>query len=1016
MVTRFVLIELLVGIVGGFSALVLFLAFTWTDVFRPVLYGMVTAIGILVGLEIPLLMRILRERFSFKDVVANVLTFDYAGALVASLLFPLLLVPRLGLVRSSLLFGLVNVLVAFWSTWLFRDVLPQRRALQWASLGTAALLAAGLWQGQAITTFAEEGLYADPVILARDTRYQRIVLTNWKDDLRLYLNGHLQFASRDEYRYHEALVHPGLAALPLAKRVLVLGGGDGLAVREILKHPQVESVTLVDLDAEMTTLFASHDRLTALNAGALADPRVRVVNADAFVWLDGQPDTFDFIVIDFPDPSNYHVGKLYTSAFYRLVRQHLASDGFLAVQSTSPLFARKSFWSIVATLQGGGAAHVSVPRVRAELRRVGVRDRRRRAIPAAAHAAWRPALPHGRRDSGALRLSGRHGTRGGAPQPTQRPGARALLRAGVGGDQPLMGDVTGDVTGDVQADAQTAAQTDARQDGAGDPGRRAFLLQLGAALTVLLPLAAGGCAADGAAAGGAGAPPRGPALVGLARKGGRPIAGGFVEDDAAAGHAVRDGAAAPSGAARERRRVAVAIVGGGVGGLSAGWRLDALGVRDWLLLELASEPGGNAQGGANAVSRYPWGAHYLPVPSPHAEHVRTLLRETGVLHADGTWDERTLCHTPQERLWMHGRWHEGLEPLDAAPAWERAEWTRFDAQVAEWRASGAFRVPLAGAPDAVAGADAAATHALDGVTGAEWMRTNGYRSPTLRWWLDYSTRDDYGTALEQASAWATAHYFAGRDANEEGPLTWPEGNAFLVRHLAARAGDRVRTGAPVQQAERRGARWLLRTPSLEVECDVVIWAAPLFVLPHVPLSGSTPPLHTLPVHTDYAPWVVANLTLDRRPAEKGAAPAWDNVIHGSTSLGYVSATHQSLGRPGPESVWTWYHAVVDREPAAARRWLAARSWPDWRDEILADLARAHPDIAECVTRVDVRRWGHAMARPVPGLLARRRALAAWQPAPRWFVAHADLSGFSVFEEAQWHGVQAAEAARRVLSG
>jgi len=364
-VSRFVMIELIVGLVGGFSALLLFLVFTWTSAFRPVLYGLVSLIGILVGLEIPLLMRILQDRFSFKDVVANVLTFDYVGALGASLLFPLFLVPRLGLVRSALAFGLVNVLVALWSTYLFRNELPQRRGLQVASILSALLLGAGLWKGQQITTLAEEGLYADPVILARDTRYQRIVLTSWKDDLRLYLNGHLQFASRDEYRYHEALVHPGLAALPKAQKVLVLGGGDGLAVREILKHPGVQEITLVDLDEGMTALFASHARLTPLNDGALTDPRVRVINADAFVWLDQHEGTFDFIVIDFPDPSNYHVGKLYTSAFYRLVRQHLADDGFVAVQSTSPLFARQSFWSIVATLQGAGLRtypyHVYVP-------------------------------------------------------------------------------------------------------------------------------------------------------------------------------------------------------------------------------------------------------------------------------------------------------------------------------------------------------------------------------------------------------------------------------------------------------------------------------------------------------------------------------------------------------------------------------------------------------------------------------------------------------------------------------
>jgi spermidine synthase len=364
-VTRFVQVEMLVGVVGGLSSLLLFLSFAYTDAFRPTLYGIVLLIGILVGLEIPLLMRILRDRYSFKDVVANVLTFDYIGALFASLLFPLLLVPRLGLVRSALLFGVINVLVGLWSTWLFRDALPRRRSLQVTGLVALVVLSAGLWKGQDITTLAEEGMYADPIIMAKDTRYQRIVLTSWKDDLRLYLNGHLQFASRDEYRYHEALVHPGLAAARVKGRVLVLGGGDGLAVREILRYPDVQHVTLVDLDEGMTALFRTHPRLTALNAGALNDARVQVVNADAFTWLDSHATQFDFVVIDFPDPSNYHVGKLYTSAFYRLVQQHMAPGAALVVQSTSPMFARQSFWSIVTTLEGAGLRtwpyHVYVP-------------------------------------------------------------------------------------------------------------------------------------------------------------------------------------------------------------------------------------------------------------------------------------------------------------------------------------------------------------------------------------------------------------------------------------------------------------------------------------------------------------------------------------------------------------------------------------------------------------------------------------------------------------------------------
>ena len=353
-VARFVQVELLVGIIGGFSSMALFLAFAYTDAFRPVLYGTVMSIGTLVGLEIPLLMRILRDRFAFKDVISNVLTFDYVGALGASLLFPLLLVPRLGLVRSALLFGLVNVMVAMWSIYLFRDALPMRRSLQIISVVVALLLGVGLWKGQAITSLAEDGMYADPVILAKDTRYQRIVLTSWKDDMRLYLNGHLQFASRDEYRYHETLVHPGLSSLSDKSQVLVLGGGDGLAVREILKYPDVQHITLVDLDEQMTALFRTHPRLTALNDSSFLRSRVKVINADAFTWLDSTAVKYNFVVVDFPDPSNYHVGKLFTSAFYRLVQHHLAPGGLIVVQATSPMFARQSFWSIANTLQAAG--------------------------------------------------------------------------------------------------------------------------------------------------------------------------------------------------------------------------------------------------------------------------------------------------------------------------------------------------------------------------------------------------------------------------------------------------------------------------------------------------------------------------------------------------------------------------------------------------------------------------------------------------------------------------------------
>src|SRR5690349_17287458 len=319
LVARFIGIELIVGVIGGLSSTVLFLAFAYTSAFRLVLYVLVVIIGVLVGLEIPLLMRVLRDRYAFKDVVSNVLTFDYLGALAASLAFPILLVPHLGLVRSALLFGLLNAAIALWSTFLFAELLATRIMLRAASVVVLALLGGGMVSAKYITDMAEGNIYADDVIFSRDSRYQHIVLTSWKDDLRLFLNAHLQFSSRDEYRYHEALVHPGLSALSTAKRVLVLGGGDGLAVREILKHPSVEHVTLVDLDPAVTGLFSTHPLLTKLNGGSLSSPKVTVVNADAFVWLDQHKEQYDFAVVDFPDPNNYGVGKLYTAPFYRLL-------------------------------------------------------------------------------------------------------------------------------------------------------------------------------------------------------------------------------------------------------------------------------------------------------------------------------------------------------------------------------------------------------------------------------------------------------------------------------------------------------------------------------------------------------------------------------------------------------------------------------------------------------------------------------------------------------------------------
>lgn len=353
---RFIDVELAVALLGGVSAAVLFLVFAWLSApFRAALYAGVFIIGLMVGMEIPLVMRVFNQRKAeFREIVSRVLTFDYLGALAVSLIFPLLLAPKLGLLRTSFLFGMLNAGVALWTTWLFRSEIrrPAERAVRGGVV--LGLLALGfLFSGQ-MTAWAEKGLYGDDVVHAETTPYQRLVVTRWHDDLRLYINGNLQFSSRDEHRYHESLVIPGLQALPWARNVLVLGGGDGLAVREILKYKHVEHVTLVDLDPAMTGLFSRSEPLTKLNQGSLTDPRVTVINDDAGRWLESHAEVYDFIVVDFPDPSNFGLGRLYSVPVYHLMARHLAENGYMVIQSTSPYFAPRSFWSVDATLKEAG--------------------------------------------------------------------------------------------------------------------------------------------------------------------------------------------------------------------------------------------------------------------------------------------------------------------------------------------------------------------------------------------------------------------------------------------------------------------------------------------------------------------------------------------------------------------------------------------------------------------------------------------------------------------------------------
>jgi glycine/D-amino acid oxidase-like deaminating enzyme len=481
------------------------------------------------------------------------------------------------------------------------------------------------------------------------------------------------------------------------------------------------------------------------------------------------------------------------------------------------------------------------------------------------------------------------------------------------------------------------------------------------------------------------------ALVGLARKTDRPIAGDFIDDGHQLGHKLRDRVAfAP---AKQTVKIPAVIVGGGIAGLSAAWRFDKRGFHDFTLLEMEEHAGGNARWGENEISRYPWAAHYVPVPGKKASLMRELFEDLGVLR-DGVWDERHLCFSPQERLYLHGRWQEGIEPVTEATARDHEEFRRFSARVHEFRATGQFTVPME------MGAKASP---LDAISMTDWLKQERFHSPYLHWYINYVCRDDYGALARDTSAWAGIHYFASREPEDKGPLTWPEGNGWIAQRLLEKLGRYVRAGNMVHRIARDGRKLRVSAGETDYIAEHVIFAAPSFLASYV--CEDLPPVRLV-----YSPWLTANLTLDRLPAEHGFETAWDNVIYDSPALGYVVATHQSLQTHIDRTVWTFYWSLAEGSPADNRRLLLAKDWGYWKEAILSDLDRAHPDIRQCVSRIDILRLGHAMARPVPGFLASedRRRLA--ESSGNLLFANSDVSGFSIFEEAQYRGVKAAERA------
>ncbi len=443
-------------------------------------------------------------------------------------------------------------------------------------------------------------------------------------------------------------------------------------------------------------------------------------------------------------------------------------------------------------------------------------------------------------------------------------------------------------------------------------------------------------------------------------------------------------------------------MGGGIAGLSAAWRLNKRGFKDFVLLEMNQQPGGNSRWGENEVTAYPWAAHYVPVPGPKATYVRELFEEIGVLK-DGVWDERALCFSPQERLFLYGRWQEGIEPAIGLSDKDREQFRRLEDQIHRFRASGGFTIPMERGLSREQ-AD------LDRTPFSEWLRAQGLDSRILTWYANYCCRDDYGALATDTSAWAGIHYFASREPEDKGPLTWPEGNGWIVRRLLERVGSYVRSDQMVHHIAKKGSGYSVLVGDTEHQAEFVIFAAPTFLAPYA--VESFPPLRDF----QYSPWLTANLTLERLPATYGSDPTWDNVVMNSPTLGYVDAMHQSVRSHIDRTVWTFYWALAEGAPAANRQLLLEKDWTYWKEAILRDLERVHPDIRSCVSRVDIMRFGHAMARPAPGAIfsEERRKLANLDG--RLVFANSDLSGFSIFEEAQYRGVRAAEKVLHHLGG
>ena len=510
--------------------------------------------------------------------------------------------------------------------------------------------------------------------------------------------------------------------------------------------------------------------------------------------------------------------------------------------------------------------------------------------------------------------------------------------------------------------------------------------------------------------------------------------GRLLSPNFAVGHQIRDRKWSESIHEANRggrpEKTSVLIVGGGIAGLSAAWQLSRRGIDDFVMLELESNVGGTARSGQTGAIRYPWGAHYVPVPMVENQPLFSLLEEMEV--ATGTMPsgqpiiaEQYLCRQPQERVFFQGRWSEGLYPQQDASEEDLVQLHRFRQLVGQWadrrddRGLRLFAIPTSAASG---GSGSQALGELDRQSMADWMTVQGFNSERLRWLLDYSCRDDYGFDSTQVSAWAGIFYFAARlrsgDASSQEVITWPEGNGRIVSHLSKIAGQRIRSGQAVTSLRSDASGCLATVVDIETgqskvfRADRVIFAAPQFVAKHVVVDfDERRRLAADAFH--YGAWLVANVHLLDRPIENGFPISWDNVIYGSRSLGYVNAVHQT-GSDHGETVLTWYYPLSGVDASLSRQRLLSLGWQDWVDVLLADLTVPHPDIAPLIRKIDFMRWGHAMVTPRVGFLTNPLRQLASKPHGRIHFAASDLSGVALMEEALDHGVRAADEVARAL--